>query len=154
MSLFYPSNLLLAKTKLAGLVAWYVDQNGSAVLFEVLQSTTPLQQYLNVCDNLLGITITSTSGQSKFYTSEQEFNMRTCDFENGLALINLDVELFPGPKTGENYTVFFNITFHFDGVVDLCYLQLEVDNITVSDQGELKVLTPANHTPGYSCSHS
>ena len=127
---------MLAKAELAG-VARYVDQNGSSVLFEIAQPTKPLQQYLNlnVCNHLLGITITSTRGQSKFYTTGQVFNTRTCDFENGQALLNLDVDLFPGPKAGENYTVYFTISFHFYGI-DLCYLQLEVDNITVSEQGE------------------
>ena len=61
--------------------------------------------------------------------------MALCDFENRRAQINVHVDSFPGPTAGENYTVVFNISFYFDGIVDHCYYQLEVDNITVN-QGE------------------
>ena len=55
------------------------------------------------------------------------------------AQINLSVDSFPRPTAGQKYTVIFNISFHIDGVATLCYLQVEVDNITFADQGELSV---------------
>ena len=61
--------------------------------------------------------------------------MTLCNFNNGQAQIDVDVNKFPGTKAGENYTVVFSISFHFDGVADVCYLQLEVDNV-VLNKGE------------------
>ena len=59
----------------------------------------------------------------------------SCDFDNGIAQISVGIDNFTEPTAGENYTVTFDISLNFDGVTDLCYLQLEVGNITVS--GEL-----------------
>ena len=109
----------------------YVNQSGSSIEFEVIQPTNPIPPNLriNFCNGSFGITITSASGQSN--TAQQMWGMM-CDFENGRAQMNLDIESFPGPTTTENYTVVFNISFYFDGIIDPCYLQLEVDNVTVN----------------------
>lgn len=61
------------------------------------------------------------------------WNKTLCSFNSGQAQIDLHVNEFPGTRAGENYTVVFNISFHFDGVVDACYLQLEVDDVAVSE---------------------
>ena len=58
--------------------------------------------------------------------------MTLCDVENGQAQINLYIDSFPNSTAGENYTIVFNISFYFDGIFDPCYLQLEVDNITIN----------------------
>ena len=117
--------------------ATYVYESGSPVQFEVQQPTNPLPPNLiiNFCSGSLGITIMSASGQKK--TISKMWNMVWCDFESGQAQINLSVDSFPRPTAERNYTVIFNISFHIDGFVDLCYLQVEVDNVTLADQGEL-----------------
>ena len=125
---------ILGKDLPAG-VAYYVNQSGSSVNFEVVQPTNPIPSNLrfNFCKGSFGITITSANRQHNI--SEQIWNMTSCNFNNGQAQIDVDVNKFPGTKAGENYTVVFNISFHFDGVADVCYLQLEVDNV-VLNKGE------------------
>ena len=94
----------------------------------------PLSLSINFCNGSVGITIKSASGQNN--TIQQMWDKSSCDFENGQAEISVGIDDFPEPTAGENYTVIFNISFNFDGVVDLCHLELEVPNIMISDQGE------------------
>ena len=113
-------------------VAHYVNQSGSSVRFEVVQPTTPLPPYLSIdfCNGFFNVTIKSARHN---ITIPKKWNSTSCNFENGEALINLDVNYFHG---GENYTVIFSIPFHFDGVVDLCYLLLEVDDVQILKQSK------------------
>ena len=53
-------------------------------------------------------------------TIQKMWNMELCDFGSGQAQINLSVDNFPRPTAGQKYTVIFNISFHIDGVADLC----------------------------------
>ena len=72
------------------------------------------------------------------------WNNGTCNFENGRANVSLNVSDFPDSAVlGETYTVDFIISIQVDGVVDVCFLYLEVDNVTVS-QGELNSLASLN----------
>ena len=130
----FSSNMSSAENIPAG-YAQFVNQSVSSVEFEILQPTRPLPPYLsiNFCNGTFNITIISASAK-KNNTIQQMWNM--CEFGDGQALISLHVDSFPMPTHETNYTVLFNIPFHFDGVVNFCYLQLEADNITVSDQGE------------------
>ena len=90
---------------------------------------------INFCNGSVGITIKSTSGQNNSF--QQMWDKSSCDFENGQAEISVGIDNFTESTARENYTVIFDISLNFDGATDLCYLQLEVGNITVSDQGEL-----------------
>jgi len=81
-------------------------------------------------------TTSSIAANGSSNTTQQMWNMSTCDFENGQANVSLNVDVFPdSAATDENYTVAFNISLQVDGVDDYCYLCLEVDNVTIS-QGE------------------
>ena len=113
-----------------------VNESGSSIKFELQQPTNPLPPNvtINFCSGSVGITIMSSSGQIK--SLQKMWNMGLCDFESGQAQVSLAVQTFPGSTSRETYTVTFNISFHIDGV-GLCYLQLAVDNITVSHQGKL-----------------
>ena len=124
-------NASTAKSISAG-AAHFVSQNETTVLFEVLRTTNILPPNLSVnfCSGLISITITPASRQSS--TIYQVNKM--C--ESDRVLVNVNADSFPDPMTGVNYTVTFNIIFHFDGIADPCYLKLEVDNISV---GKLKV---------------
>lgn len=125
-------NASTAKSISAG-TAHFVSQNETTVQFEVLRTTNILPPNLSVnfCNGLISITITPASGQSS--TIYQVWN-KTC--ESDRVLVNISADSFPDPMAGDNYTVTFNIIFHFDGIADPCYLKLEVDNISV---GKLKV---------------
>ena len=116
--------------------ATHVSENGSLAEFEIQQPTSPLPPNLimNFCNGSLGITIMPAIGENK--TIQKMWNLELCDFKHGQARINLSVDSFPRPTAGQNYTVIFNVSFYIDGVVDLCYLQMEVDNVTVADKGE------------------
>jgi len=119
--------------------ARYIQQNRTlnAIEFDILQPTNSLLQApsINFCNGLFGVTVRTADGNSS--TFQQMWNNGTCDFENGRANVSLNVSDFPDSAVlGESYTVDFIISIQVDGVVDLCYLYLEVDNVTVS-QGEL-----------------
>ena len=115
--------------------ARYISQSESSVRFKIVQ-TNPLPPRLsiNFCNGSVDITIESANGQSN--TFSQMWDRSSCDFKNGQAQISVGIDNFPESTAGENYTVIFNISLNFDGVTDLCYLQLEVSNITVTE-GEL-----------------
>ena len=117
-------------------------RSSNSVEFEVHQPTNPLPQALSIhlCTGTFGVTITAANGSSN--TTRRMWNMSTCDFENGQANVSLNADDFPDPGSADgNYTVVFNISLQVDGLIDFCYLNLEVDNVTVS-QGEL--IAPTN----------
>ena len=125
-------NASTAKSTSVG-TAHLASQTETTVQFEVLRTTNILPPNLSVnfCNDLFSITITPASGQSS--TIQQMWN-KTC--ESDRVLVSISAYSFPDPMAGVNYTVTFNIIFHFDGIADPCYLKLEVDNISV---GKLKV---------------
>lgn len=132
-----PSNIPPSAEKIPEGLASYANQNGALVEFEILQPTKPIPQNLviDLCSGSVGITITSASGQSN--TNQQIWNMGTCDYATGRALICVNINEFTAE---ENHTVVFNISFHLNGDVNRCYLQLEANNITVSDKCEQPLL--------------
>lgn len=117
-------------------------QTGSSnsIEFELLQPTSPLPQALqiNFCNGEFGVNITAADGRS-ITLQQLMWNMSACDFENGQANVSLNIDdvFHAFAAADENYTVVFNILLQVDGIVDPCFLYLEVDNVTVSQlQGE------------------